>query len=72
MSTEEEKCRLHSLSSEQYFECLRRNNIKLFSPKQELPTWAIVLISIGMVVSIIVAVYISKKADEPIRRVSPI
>ena len=42
------------------------------SPKQELPIWAIVLISIGMVVSIIIAIYIVRKSDETTRRVSPL
>ena len=45
---------------------------KLNAPKQELPTWGIVLISIGFIACLGVAVYIAKKADAPTRRVRPI
>jgi len=45
---------------------------KLTAPKQELPTWAIALISIGFIACLGVAIYIAKKADEPTRRVRPI
>ena len=40
-----------------------KRKLNVYTPKQELPTWAIVLISIGMVVSIIAALYIVRRAD---------
>jgi hypothetical protein len=52
--SDEEKCSEYSDSSDQYFACLRRNNIQLFqTPKQQLPTWAIVLIVIGVYIYIV-------------------
>jgi hypothetical protein len=63
--SDEKKCSEYSVSSEQYFACLRRNNIQLFqSPKQQLPTWAIVLIVVGMVAAIGVSIYIVRKSDK--------
>lgn len=37
---------------------------KMYPPKQELPTWAIVLLSLGMVICIIIAIYMIRKSDE--------
>ena len=42
--SDEEKCSLYSVSSEEYFKCLKRNNINLFTPKQEMAWWKIILI----------------------------
>jgi hypothetical protein len=61
----EEKCTLYSISSEDYFRCLKSSQIQLFqSPKQQLPTWAIVLIVIGMIAAIGVSIYIVRKSDK--------
>ena len=60
----EEKCTLYSISSEDYFRCLKSSHIELFqSPKQQLPTWTIVLIVIGMVAAVGVSIYIVRKSD---------
>ncbi len=42
--TDEERCSLYSVSSEEYFKCLKRNNINLFTPKQEMTWWKWILI----------------------------
>ena len=45
--SKEEKCSLYSVSSEDYFRCLKSSNVQLFSaPLQALPGWATVLIII--------------------------
>ena len=49
-----------------------KRKLNVYTPKQELPTWAIVLTSIGMVVSIIAALYIVRRADGTTRRVRPL
>jgi hypothetical protein len=44
--SKEEKCTLYSISSEDYFKCLKSANVQLFSPTQALPAGAVVAIII--------------------------
>ena len=39
--SKEEKCTLYSISSEDYFKCLKSANVQLFSPSQSLPAGAV-------------------------------
>lgn len=48
--SKEEKCSLYSISSEEYFKCLKNSNVQLFSPSQSLPT--------GALIGIIVVIFI--------------
>ena len=79
--TKEKVCSLKSVSSEQYFACLKdnivypkkdQNRYKKLPPKQELSTTATVLLVFGMVICLGIAIYILKKADQPTRRVRPV
>lgn len=51
--SKEEKCSLYSISSEDYFRCLKSANVHLFSPTQELPKVAIVAIVIVIFIILI-------------------
>ena len=42
--SDEEKCSLYSVSSDEYFACLKRNNVQLFSPLQRMPKLLLILI----------------------------
>jgi hypothetical protein len=49
--SKEEKCSLYSVSTEDYFRCLKSSNVQLFSPGQQLKWWGwiilIILIAFG-------------------------
>jgi len=47
--SKEEKCTLYSISTEDYFKCLKSSNVQLFSPTQAL--------SKGAIIGIIVAIF---------------
>ena len=42
----EEKCTLYSISSEDYFRCLKSAKVELFSPTQKIAWWGWILILI--------------------------
>jgi hypothetical protein len=44
--SDEEKCSLYSVSSDEYFACLKRNKVQLFSPTQKIAWWGWILILI--------------------------
>jgi hypothetical protein len=44
--SKEEKCSLYSVSTEDYFKCLERAQVRLFSPEQQIKWWGWILILI--------------------------
>ena len=56
--SKEEKCSLYSISSEDYFKCLKSANVQLFSPSQSLSTPTIIAI---VVIIFIVLLYLDIK-----------
>jgi len=61
--SKEEKCTLYSISSEDYFKCLKSANVQLFSPTQAIPKGVIAVIIVIVIFFILLGLDIKYQTN---------